>query len=548
MYGTLLFAILLIMVAAAMILVVACANVGSLQLARARSRENELQTRLSLGASRSRLIRQLLTESLLLSLIAGGAALLITWALLRIGVVETSRMLPWEFGSLYYDVTPDLRIFAYVSAISFVAAILLGLVPAMESSRGALSGAVRYATASLRRRRIQDFLVAAQVALSLVLLIAAGLLIRSSVRALNAENGYEAKSVIDLSIQFPDRSIYTSARRMVLMDQLRTRLEVLPGITAVTGGRPPNDPGFRTIARSLDDAPEETILYYTFVQDNYFATLGIPMFEGHSIEGRGGLPEHSIVLSQSAAARLWPGRNPIGRSLRLGPVDERVHSDSELHADGAAWQVVGVARDTRGVGFDDNESRRIYLPLSADQIAKQPLLIRIRSGPTQAIRAIGPALSSVDPDLPATASTLADMLRLTARVASAGTAAIIAFSVGLFGVLLALMGIYGTVSYIVALRTREMGIRIAIGAGKREVLLLILRESTRPVVAGLLSGMLLALGASRLLRGLLFGLPSVDAVSFIGVSLLFLAVALAASWPPAWRATRVDPAVALRHE
>jgi predicted permease len=429
-----------------------------------------------------------------------------------------------------------------------VAAILFGLVPAMESSRGALSGAVRSATASLRRRRIQDFLVTAQVALSLVLLIAAGLLIRSSVRALNAENGYDAKSVIDLSIQFPDRSIYTPARRMVVMDQLRTRLEVLPGITAVTSGRPPNEPGFRTIARSLDDAPEQTILYYTFVQDNYFATLDIPMFEGHSIEPRGGRPEHSIVLSQSAATRLWPGRNPIGRSLRLGPIDERKHSDSELHADGAARQVVGVARDTRGVGFDDNESRRIYLPLPADQIPNQPLLIRTRSDPVQAIRAIGPALSSVDPDLPATASTLDDMLRLTPRVASAGTAAIIASSVGLFGLLLALMGIYGTVSYIVALRTREVGIRMALGAEKRQILLLILRESTRPVAAGLLTGMLLALGASRLLRGLLFGLPAVDAISFAGVSLLFLAVALAASYPPARRAMRVDPAVALRYE
>jgi predicted permease len=546
MYGALVFAVLLIMVAAAMVLVVACANVGSLQLARARARQSEMHTRLSLGAGRSRLIRQLLTESMLLGVIAGAAALLITWVLLRLAVVQASELLPQEFGTLYYDVTPDLRVFTYVSVVSLFAGILFGLFPAMESSRAALIGAVRSATASSRGRRIQDCLVAAQVALSLVLLIAGGLLIRSSIHALNAETGY-AKSVIDLSVQFPDRSAYTAPRRAVLIDQLRARLEGLPGTAEVTSGRPPVEAGFRTIARSLDDAPVQTTIYYTFVQDNYFATLDISLLQGHAIEARGGGAEHSVILSQSAAARLWRGRNPIGRNLRLGPIDERVHNDSELRADGAAWQVVGVVRDTRAGGFDD-DSRRVYLPLPTEQLTNQPLLIRTRIDPAAAIRDMGPVLSSVDPDLPATASSLEDMLRLSPQAASAATAAVIASSIGFFGLLLALMGIYGTVSYIVALRTREVGIRMAIGASRKQVLVLILRETTRPVIAGLLTGMFLAVGASRLLRGLLVGLSSVDAISFVGVSLLFLGVALAASYPPARRAMRVEPAVALRYE
>jgi predicted permease len=553
LYVGLKLAILLIMAAAGMVLAVACANVASLQLARARSRQNELRTRLSLGASRLRVIRQLLTESALLGLLAGVAALLFTWALLKVSVILAAEAVPAEVGTLIFDVTPDLGIFACVFAISLVAGILSGLAPALESSRSALSSAVRAGTSPVRTRRLQDFFIAAQVALSLVLLIAGSMLIRSAINSLRMETGYDSKHVVDLNFHFPEASKYTAARRVALVHELRTRLAALPGVAAIASARPPDDNDFRTAAVVLDGERSagqngQSILHYSFVEASYFQTLSIPLFLGRSFQPQAGQPEHSVILSESAAKQLWPGQNPIGRGLRLGATDERVHNRSELSAGGPAYQVIGVARDTRGVEFDGSDSKQVYLQLPQDRFQSHPILIRTQSGPAQVIRAIDPVISSIDPDLVATSSTLEEMLRRSAPFIVSSFAAAIASTVGLIGLLLASMGIYGTVSYIVVLRTREIGIRMAVGAQERNILRLILRESTRPVIAGLLVGMFLAAGASYLLRGLLYGLNTVDGISFVGVSLLFLAIALLAAYPPSRRAMRVDPTVALRYE
>lgn len=545
--------IVLIMLAAAMLLVVACANVGSLQLARGRSREHELHTRLSLGASRARLIRQLLTENALLGLLAGVVALLLAWAFLQAMMLLHAEIMPAEYGSLVFHVNPDLEIFAYVLGISFMAGILFGLAPALENSRGALSSGSRGSTSPARRRRLQDFLVAAQVSLSLVLMIAGSMLIRSAIHSLKMETGYDGKHVIDLDLKFPEGSKYAAGHKLTLALQLRVRLEALPGVAAITSARAPsNYYGFRTAAAVLSEGRAsarnaQSILYYTPVQPNYFATLGIPLFLGRGFQSDG-QAEQAVVLSESAAKQLWPGQNPVGRRLRLGPTDERAHNSSDLVADGPAYQVVGVARDTRGVEFDGSDSRQIYLPLSDDRLQDYPILIRAPSDPEQIMRAIDPVISSINPDLIATFSTLEEMLRRSTPFITSSFAAAIASSVGLLGLLLALLGIYGTVSYIVLLRTREVGIRMAVGAQKRDILGLILGESVRPVLAGLLVGMFLAVGASYLLRGALYGLDTVDGISFAGVSFLFLAIALLAAYSPARRAMRVDPVMALTYE
>jgi predicted permease len=386
-------------------------------------------------------------------------------------------------------------------------------------------------------------LIAAQVALSLVLLIAGGLLIHRAVRSLNADPGYDSKRLLRLDFQFPEGAKYTPARKAALAGELLTSLRALPGVASVTSGRGPNEPGFNTGA--IPGGGQESILHYSFIQADYFQTVGIPLFLGRGFQGQ---PEQSVVLSESAAKKIWPGQNPIGRSLRLGPTDGRAHSRSELSALGPAYLVVGVARDTRGVTFDGSDSAQIYLPLPAEQLPNYPLLIRAQSSTEPVIGEIGPTMSSIDPDLIATLTTIEQALRLAPPVAASSLAAAVASGIGLIGLLLASMGIYGTVSYIVVLRTREIGIRMAVGAKKRDVLRLILREITRPVVGGLVAGMVLAVGASYLLRGLLYGLSRVDGVSFAGVSLLFLAIALVASFPPSRRAMRVDPNVALRYE
>jgi predicted permease len=548
------FAILLIMAAVGMILVVACANVASLQLARAASRQNELRIRLSLGASRRRVIRQLLTESALLALVAGIIALLFTWALLKVLVTIAAGAVPAEYGSLVLHITPDIGIFAYVFAISLAAGILFGLAPALESSRSALASSLKANSevSPIRSRRLRDALIAGQVAGSLVLMIVGSLLIRSAVHTLEMDTGYDSKQAVNLDIQFPDRPQHTAERKLALIRELRTRLAAFPGVSAITTARPPDGGGMRTAAVSLNGeqpSPQNTtaFLYYTYIQANYFQTLGIPLLFGRSFQTQEGTPEPSVVLSASAANLLWPSQNPIGRSIRMS-TDGQFHRKGEVLPDGTSYRVIGVARDIRGVQLDGSDSQQVYLPLPEDRLADYPLLIRIQSDPQLFMSTIGPVISAVDSNLVATSSTLDEMLRLTPPFVVSGLAAVFASSIGLLGLALASMGIFGTVSYIVVLRTREVGIRMALGAKKRDVLELTLRESTRPVAAGLLIGASLAVGASYLIRGILYGLKTVDTFSFAGVPLLFLAISLFAAYLPSRRAMRVDPIEALRHE
>jgi predicted permease len=525
-------AIILIMIAAGMVLVVACANVASLQLARASSRQNELSMRLSLGASRIRLVRQLVTESALLGLIAGAAALPVTWALLDQLATKFAEVVPPDTGTIVFHVTPGVAIFSYVFTISLAAGILFGLAPAMQSSRSAMASAIRNSAGgtSPGRSRLRNILIGAQVAVSLVLLIAGSMLIRSSARALHIDTGYDANHVVSLSLEFPEGSKYPAARRIALVRELRTRLAALPGVTSVTTARPPSGEGVRIAPVSINADQPAAQIFYTYVEANYFQTLGIPLTLGHSFQSHTG-----AIVSESAARRLWPGENPIGRSLRIG-------------TGGAAEQVIGVASDTRGYELDGSDSAQVYLPLADESLADFPILIRTRSGPAQFMKAIDSVISSVDPELVASAQTLDAMLKQAPAFTIAAISAAVASMIGLLGLVLATMGIYGTVSYIVVCRTREVGIRMAIGARKRDILSLILNEITRPVLAGLLTGMFLAIGATYVLRNLLNGLSIVDPVSFAGVSLFFLSIALAAAYPPSRRAMRVDPMVALRYE
>lgn len=548
---TLRLTIVLIVLAAGMVLVIACANAAGLQLARTTVRQPELGMRLSLGATRARLVRQLVTESALLGVLAGSLALPVTWAILHLAVTKAAEELPADF-MLVMHVKPDLGVFAYVLAISLLAGVLLGFMPAMASSRSALFSVTRGTGTSLVRSRLRHGLIAAQVAVSVTLMIAGGLLVRSASQALTMDTGYDDERVIDVSLQFPEQQNYTAEYRAALVRDLRSRIAALPGVTGVTSARAPNDNGGRRAAVSLTGetpSPQDmrATLYYTWVQPNYFETLGIRLSRGQGFRVQGGQPDRVVLLSESAAQRLWPGENPIGRSLRLG-TDGQFHNRGELLPDGPTWQVIGVARDTRGVTLDGSDSQQVYLPLPEQRLHDYPVLVRTNADTTLVTRAMEPAIAAVDPRLTATTSTLQAMLRRTDAFLAASLSAAIASTISLFGLLLASMGIYSAVSYDVVLRTREVGIRMAIGAQKRNVLVLMMRQSLRPVTAGVLLGMVLALGASHLLRGVLYGLGVVDAVSFVGASLLFLAIALAASWLPARRATRVDPLVALRDQ
>lgn len=545
------YAVLLILGAVGTVLIIACANVASLQLARSMSRKNELSMRLSLGASRRRLVRQLLTESALLGLLAGLVALAFSWILTKGLANMAAQALPAQYGTLIFHVTPDLGILAYVFAVSLTAGILFGLGPALESSRSALPSALKAnaGTSPVRSRRLHDLFIGAQVAVALALLIAAGMLIHSSIHALQVDRGYDTKNII--ALQVPDDPKYAPGRKAAVVSELRARLASLPGVAAITNGEAPFQGGRQATVGLNGEVPtaqsKRALIDYSYVEPNYFELLGIPLLFGHNFQAQAGQKEASVIVSESAAQQLWPGQNPIGRTLRLG-TDGLFHGKGELTPDGPLYQVIGVTGDTHGATFDDSDSKHVYLRLPEDRLQDHAILIRTHSDAKQIMPELFPLISSLDPDLEVNAITLEDIAHFTASIFLPTFAATIASPVGLIGLLLAAMGIYGTVSYIVVLRTREVGVRMALGAQKGSILGLMLRQSMRPVLAGLFAGMLLATGASFLLRGALHGLHAVDPLSFGGVSALFTVVSLLAAYVPSRRAMRVDPVVALRYE
>jgi predicted permease len=546
--------ILCVMAAVGMVLVVACANVASLQLARAASRQNELAMRLSLGASRWRIIRQLLTESALLGLMAGVLAFCCSWALLQGAVVLVANAFPEEWGTWVFKVTPDPSVFGFVFFISLLAGVLFGLAPALESSGSAVSSSVKAsAAASPRRsRRLRNLLIATQIAMSAVLVIVGSLLIHSAIRALRMDTGYDDAHVIDLTLRFPESAAYTPERKVALIRDLRARVAAIPGVTDVTSARAPDDEEFREGLVSINgEKPTrenaKAWVFYTWIEPNYFRTLGIPLAFGKEFAAQAGQAEASAIVSESAARELWPGKNPLGRILRLG-TDRQFHTADEPLPDGPVWRVIGVAHDTRGVLPDGVDSAQIYLPLAGNYVQAYPVLVRTRLDPTQVISSMGPVIDAVDPNVVGMSQTLEEMLRQTEPFLAASMAAAVASTTGLLGLLLAAIGIYGTVSYMVVLRTREVGIRMALGAQKRDVLGLILRESGRPVVAGLVVGVVLAGGVAYLLRHILYGIHTIDGVSFGGVTVFFLGIALLASLVPSRRAMRIEPVTALRYE
>ena len=349
------FAILLIMCAVGLVLLIACANVASLQLARSAARQQEMGVRLSVGASRGRIIRQLLTESALLGMLSGCASLLMAWWALRLIMIGIAGNLPAEWGSLALHLEPDVHVFVFVSCVSLVAGILFGLAPALEASRPSLSAALkqegnRFAF-RLRNAVLRDLLVGLQVAVCLFLLVCAGLLIRGSIRCTTLSPGYETKRTVWVSPNFPGGFGYAHSKQLAEIRQLQERVRQLPGVVSVSSGNAPDAGGLREAAVSLDGNPPPAdnsarTLFYSYVAAGHLQTLGIPLIRGQYFsEGSGDLLT-AVILSESAAEELWPGIDPVGKTLIL---DGKHHWKGEVFPQGGSYQVIGVTRDTRGI-------------------------------------------------------------------------------------------------------------------------------------------------------------------------------------------------------
>lgn len=460
------------------------------------------------------------------------------------------RALPEEGGTFILDVTPDLKTLLFVLCVSLFAGFLFGLAPALESSTMSLASSERSSTSGIRTRRLQNVLVASQVALSLVLLITGSMLLRSALHSLELDTGYETRRIISLDLQFPETLKYKVEGQRAFVQELHRRLEALPGVAGVTSARPPTYLSSQTDVYPLgsnDQRLATSLLHSTYVEPSYFEVLNVPLLTGHTF-AISGPPEYTVIVSKSAAEQLWPGENPIGHRLRLAAIDGKRYNSGELAANGPTYQVVGVAGDTRGADFDGSDSKQLYLPLPQGLLASRPILIRTQTDAARLKKAVELLVSSLDPDVMPTVSTLKELLRHTVLFITSSLGTAIASIVGFAGLILSLLGIYGTVSYIVALRTREVGIRIAVGAQKTDILRLILGQSARPVLVGIGVGIVLGAGAFFVLRGALYGLNPVDPLAFGGTSAAFLAIALAAAYPPSRRAMRIDPALALRDQ
>jgi macrolide transport system ATP-binding/permease protein len=525
-----------ILTAFGLVLLIACANVANLLLARAASRHKEIALRLSIGASRWRLVRQLLTESLLLSVLGGAlGSLLAFWSFASIAQLVTSH-LPHEFSTLAVNVAPDFRVLAYALALSLITGIAFGLLPALQNSRVDLNTALNDGThagpGGKSGRFLRNTLIGAQMAVCMMLLLAAGLLLRGLYYAQTVNPGFEMKGLVGAFLNLRAQG-YDEGRATVFVRRLRERLAALSGVTEVAQAEcAPLSHDFSADYFTVPGRAEKVLVEYNHVTPDYFSVVGIPIVRGRDFTPGETHDAPGIIVTESTARRLWPGEDPQAKTLR---------EDT-----GREYSVIGVAKDAQVSHLGELNTTYLYFPSGPQDNVRTYVLVRSAAGFTTTAKAIRDAVQSLDPDVPVDVTGLEDYLeiwRTPSRIVAALSGAL-----GALALLLASIGVYGTVSYSVSRCVREIGIRMALGADGAEVMRVVLRQAMRPVLIGGLVGMIGCAAVSHLFSSMLFGLSSHDPMAFISVPLFLLAVALLACYIPARRTLRVDPMVALRYE
>ena len=518
--------------AVAIVLVIACANVAGLLLARAASRRKEIATRLALGAGRIRIIRQLLTESLALAVAGGAAGLLVgTWLTSWLRSLLPERYL---FLSFNLDFGIDWRVFAFTLAVATATGVLFGLVPALHASRPDVIAKVKDPQAFGRRRGpgLRGALVVAEVALSLILLVAAALCIRTLRNTTAIDTGYRAAPVLTGRIDLP-RQHYAEARGRQFQQELVERIQALPGVGAAGFAvtLPLNDGRWEDAVRRQGD----TTRFQTFqnvVSPRYFDVMSIPLLLGRQFTALDDDRAPQVaILNQTLAQMLWPGENPLGKRLTF---------------DGAPREVVGMVRDIKGRSLFESPGPMLYLPLGQQYQPNVVLHVQAAAGPaSRLIPAVGAEVAALDKDLPLYAVKTLDE-HVTATVTPQR---LLAYLVSSFGVLvLAAIGLYALMAYAVSERTQEIGIRMALGAQKRDVMQLFVTWGIRLAIAGIAVGLAGAAGLTRLMKSVLFGVSPLDPLTLTTMPVLLFAAALLACWIPAYRAAKADPKIALRYE
>ncbi len=531
--------ILLLLAAVGAVLLIACANIASLLLARASGREREFAVRAALGASRGQLVRQLIAESLLLG--AGGGVLGIFVGSWSIALLRS--LLP--AGTPRADeIALDLPVMIAGMTIALLSALIFGIVPALQASRADATGALhegdRGSSAGRRHARTR-VLVVAEVALTLVLLVTAGLLVNSFVRLQRVDPGFSVDQVTLVSPVLP-QARYPDGRRQVafyqaVLDNLDARPDV-PSAAAVFPSplnRSQANSTFAIEGRDAADADKPFASFAT-ISPNYFRTVGIPLISGRTFTARDRAPAPPVVIvNASLARRYWPGDDALGQRIRMGDDD------------GNWMTVIGVVGDSRSLGLDQAPAPMFYVPMYQLTLPFMSIVVRNAAGPAAVASAVRSALRDVDPELPiGTVRPLRDVVNAAVAEPRFRTTLVGAFAV--MALVLAAVGLYGLISYGVALRTREIGIRVALGAQPRQVLLPVIREGLMLTLAGITCGAIGSLAATRLLAGLLFEVETTDPLTFIVAALALLATGFVASYVPSRRTLNVDPLTALRAE
>ncbi|HEV2835254.1 MAG TPA: ABC transporter permease [Pyrinomonadaceae bacterium] len=537
-------ALFILLGAVALVLLIACANIANLLLAKSMSRSQEIAIRTAMGASRARIVRQMLLESAVLGLLGGGLGLLIaSW-----GTRALVSMIPTGTIPTGVDVTMNTQVLLFALAVSLVTAFIFGLWPAIQGSRTqtreALQSASQRATAGLPARRAQSVLVVTEVALSLILLVMAGLMIRSFSKLTHIDPGMSTANVMSMRINRSPAKSKDGSQNAIFFQSIIDRVKTLPGIESA--GVASHMPFVFTeelpiTVESVANAGAQTQSIDTrTVSADYFTTLQIPLVGGQffSVDDGAQAPP-VVVVNQAMANRYWPNQDALGKRIKLGNFDSK-----------SPWfSVKGVVRDSAQSALDEGVKPEIYFAMGqmAGRYRRMNLAVRTSVDPKSTLGAIQAAIREVDKDQPVyQVQTIDELIGDTVGTRRFALTILILFAA--LALVLAVSGIYGVISYSVAQRTQEIGIRMALGARATDVLRLVLGQFMRLTLLGVVLGVIGAYALTRLMTSLLFGVAPTDITTFLLVSISLSLVALIACVIPARRATRVDPLVALRYE
>jgi putative ABC transport system permease protein len=522
------------------VLLIACANVANLLLARAATRQKEIAIRTALGATRLRLVRQLLAESVLLALLGGGlGSLLAMW-----GIGPLISLMPAGIHGAR-DIGIDGLVLGFTLTLSLLTGVVFGLVPALQVTKSDLNEALkeggRGGSAGARRNRARSVLVVSEIALSMVLLIGAGLMTKSFFRLEQVNPGFETRNVMTMRLSLPPAQYPDERRRAAFFQQVIQRLQSVAGIESGAAiSRLPLTPGNSgrgvTIAgRATDDSGERPSADYRVISADYFRVMGVPVLKGRSFTETDNSEAPPVaVINETMAQRYWPGEDPLGQRMRIEDDDP--------------WmEIVGVVGAVKHFGLDSKPRPEFYVPYLNDPWPFMTVVIRTTSNHNSLADAMRREVWAIDKDLPVPEIRSMEQL-LSGSVAGRQFNMLLLGIFAVVALVLAAVGIYGVISYSVNQRTHEIGIRMALGAKQSDVVKLVVRQGIALALAGVGIGLAGALALTRVLASLLFEVGTTDPATFVAISLLLTAVALGACFVPARRAARVDPMIALRYE